>query len=630
MRKVLILMAILLTGCGSPMPTAGAADPNIQLAVAAAQLTGTAQSVEWTATAQVSGWTATAQSWTATPSPVPTATMTPSITPTPTIDVTMTIAVERMNAEIKEMNQQAEFRSIFTPLLVVVALALLILGIAYVAITISRSKDFQVIERGEGDAPLVLSRSRRRVLDMDANPNFSAGFDESLLRAAFAHWLKEKFGVDPVMPQITAERQDAVKGRDQMIDMKSRTKVSTAAVAKLLENQGLNKALPAPASSSQAITPIEEDDFNLPLPPWDFIRGWDGNSKPLGFGRKGLITARGSSPHLLISGQTGAGKTVYMLRTLATASLATGAQLINIGYSESGYGVFASHPNYHSVQLPQAAAVVECLAQVYDELRQRKALIGGDLVEWETWPGSQPPRPFLDLLMDELGNMAEDIYVEQGPALNREMWSLVSRIANEGRKVGIRIMAALQDPTAKSMDLRFRRNCTLVSFRQGDRSQSDAFGTPGAENLPVGHFIARTDALVSGGGFSPTDAEIMQYLNTRRVPALEAPRWVEALKHPRLVQEAPVQIIEPTAPESLPVTVTKPIDEIAEMAERIRSQWSQGMSGRQVAKLLNFSQYGGSLKTKTDKVIEYLTATTQSATTTENQPEMGSFEAIPA
>lgn len=84
----------------------------------------------------------------------------------------------------------------------------------------------------------------------------------------------------------------------------------------------------------------------------------------------------------------------------------------------------------------------------------------------------------------------------------------------------------------------------------------------------------------------------------------------------RMVLEAEEQ---PTA--QMPAVV----DEIAEMAERIRAQWSPGMSGRQVAKLLGLSQYGGSLKTKTDLVIGYLTATTKPATTTEKQPEIGAF-----
>lgn len=114
-------------------------------------------------------------------------------------------------------------------------------------------------------------------------------------------------------------------------------------------------------------------------------------------------------------------------------------------------------------------------------------------------------------MLDELGNMAEDIYVDHGQSLTKELWSYIARIANEGRRWwASALWQPYRTPTAKSMDLRFRRNCTLVAFRQGDRAQSDAFiGSAGAEQLSIGHFMARTDSLVIGGGFAPTDAEIM-------------------------------------------------------------------------------------------------------------------------
>lgn len=66
-------------------------------------------------------------------------------------------------------------------------------------------------------------------------------------------------------------------------------------------------------------------------------------------------------------------------------------------------------------------------------------------------------------------------------------------------------------------------------------------------------------------------------------------------------------------------------NEIADMAERIRPQWTLETSKTRTAKLLGFPQYGGSYVAKTDAVIEYLTSTTKPATTTEIQPEMGSF-----
>lgn len=615
-RYFFLIMFGFLAAC-APVQSAPTVDPNVSLAIAQAQLTGTAQA--WGM--QQQAWTATAQSWTPTPSLTPVPTATPSITPTPTANITATMAFVNAEAEQKrialelERQQQTNQARAWLPYFV----AILALGLAgFFGYVFARRLAMMPtpIHEGTGKPVPMISVIDGVVSDIDRAPNGMAVMDRKYVKS---------------LPLITQERQNEVTAMAQASDMRGRSKVQTAALERFMKENALNKPqAPTPAVASLPMqTSITDDDYNLPLPQWDLMRKWDGSSKPLGFGRNGLILSKAASPHILISGMTGTGKTLFMMRTLATASLAQGAQVINIGYSDSGFGVFSAHKNYHAVKIPKAKAeaIVEVLTQVYQELGERKRMIGGEAVEWEHWhPGEEPPRPFLDLFMDELGNLAEDIYY-QNASLNKAMWSLVARIANEGRKVGIRFVAALQDPTSKSMDLRFRRNCTLVSFRQGDRVQSDTFiGAQGAEHLPVGHFMARTDALTVGGGFNPSDIEILEYLSDRAVQVQPAPKWIEAINQPRIEVDEDPPLILPTQ-EDLPAV--KPVDEIAEMAERIRGSWSPELSGRQVANLLGLSQYGGSLKTKTDKVIAYLTATTKPATTTQNMPEIGGFEAIP-
>lgn len=637
MKRIIITIGLIITGCTSP-----AAAPTVDPFVAVAQAERTAEAAQEqadfysrqltaTAEAPIIAITQTAAAFQmeqmfaeATAASI-SATETVAVTQTamawtPTPNATSTMVAVLVEAEATRIANETRLSDLEVEgaraTNLIRAISVYVIGFAALvaaliwSIGLARKYSIYAVPTNEhGDkASIVLDGV---VMDPDRLTNGAGELTKSYVRG---------------LPAITAERQDAVTSHDQMIDLKARTKVTNAALEKLLKSQGIAQALPAPTTNQLAAADVSEDELNLPLPPWDFIRDWDGTSKPLGFGRKGLITAKAASPHILISGKTGSGKTIYMMRTLTAASLAKGSQVINIGYSNAGYGVFEKHVNFHNVQLPDPRYVVECLAQVYDELKERKTLIGGEMVEWEYWPGGQPPRPFLDVMLDELGNMAEDIYSGHGPALTKELWSYISRIANEGRKVGIRFVAALQDPTAKSMDLRFRRNCTLVAFRQGDMDQSRAFlGTSGAEQLSVGHFMASLDSLVLGGGFSPTDAEILDYLAKSPVRAVEKPKWIEGVVRSvdgkqLPAKEEPLRISEPTASESLPA---KPVDEIAEMAERIRAQWSPTMSGRQVANLLGLSQYGGSLKTKTDKVIAYLTATPQTATTEENQPEIG-------
>lgn len=160
----------------------------------------------WGAVTQSAVSTATAQAWTPTP------------TPTQTLDATATMVSIRTDAEIARIQQETEraeltntFWAIILPVFLLALLIVTVIGAAYWAITYSRSKDIQVIERGNGDSPILVSLSKRRAIDMDASPNFAAGFEESLLRAMLENYLKHKFGMQPSLPQITAERQDVVK-----------------------------------------------------------------------------------------------------------------------------------------------------------------------------------------------------------------------------------------------------------------------------------------------------------------------------------------------------------------------------------------------------------------------------------
>lgn len=85
------------------------------------------------------------------------------------------------------------------------------------------------------------------------------------------------------------------------------------------------------------------------------------------------------------------------------------------------------------------------------------------------------------------------------------------------------------------------------------------------------------------------------------------------------VVDLPAKPEEPTMPT--PTTQA----EIVKLAESIRSKWKPTMSATYVAtELLGFSQYGGSYRTKTDKVIKYLTTTT---TTAKEEPKMGGLSA---
>lgn len=431
------------------------------------------------------------------------------------------------------------------------------------------------------------------------------------------------------LPAITADRQDKVTAQSQHVDFNTRV----ARLPKALTDAQGMKFMNDPVVDEPTIS--ELNAATLALPPWNFIESWKGESRPLGLGVKGLIVAKAASTHLLVSGITGSGKTGFMLRTQVTASLAKGYQVVNLGFSDAGFGVFADHPNYHSIKLEQASDIIPCLASVYKELKERKQIIGGESYEWDHWPNGIPPRPFVEILIDELGNFAEDIYTseetsKEGHAKTKELWRWISMIANEGRKVGIRFVAALQDPTAKSVDLRFRRNCTLVSFQQGDASQSSAFiGATGAQLLGVGHFMTRIDGLVIGGGFSPTDPEIKDYLNRHSVAQTPAPNWIDGkLIEPKQIAHKDNGLLE-DAPFIVPTDTKLHADEARRLAGeeiRIEEMISQNMSVSAIVREIWGVSGGGSYAPLADRVKKVLESKRTSSS--QQMPQNGLSTAI--
>jgi len=89
-------------------------------------------------------------------------------------------------------------------------------------------------------------------------------------------------------------------------------------------------------------------------------------------------------------------------------------------------------------------------------------------------------------------------------------------IASEGRKAGVHLALALQDPTHKSLDLRIRRNRLPLSFRvkDGDASRM-ILGAGGAEQLPPRQFMTVMGRPLRGVAFAPSDEEIRNFLAAR-------------------------------------------------------------------------------------------------------------------
>ncbi|HLF01919.1 MAG TPA: hypothetical protein VI547_08060, partial [Anaerolineales bacterium] len=256
--------------------------------------------------------------------------------------------------------------------------------------------------------------------------------------------------------------------------------------------------------------------------PWGLLNAWHGGGLPLGMSESGLLIVDPEAfPHFLFAGTTGSGKTRFGLRPLITAALADGWHVSIFDRSGLDFQPFQQHPNASLVILEDPSDSIDYLATLYDVVHARfEWMMKVGASTWGRAPGRKPPRVLA--VFDEFSNLADSLTGAQ----REEVWRHARMIAAEGRKAGVHLALALQDPTHRSIDLRIRRNCVPLSFRVKDGEASRVvLGTSGAETLPPRHFLTVIHDLTRAVAFSPDDDQIQTFLAARRVPVHPKPDW---------------------------------------------------------------------------------------------------------
>jgi hypothetical protein len=610
MKRLLLLIFIFLTACGSPTTApASTVDPFIALeqarqtneassnevALLSSQLTSTAEapiiamtqraadlSYEQTLTADAR--TSTAISWTATPS------STPTVIPTATPNITATIAV----IEVQGTQQSAALaidrerstntmRAIAVYVFGFVMLILLamfgIVGARRLAISHT-----QTDERGKPRG--IIDVINGVVIDTDRLTNGAGSLKPSYFKQ---------------LPEITASRQDATTARAQSVDMHTRR--ASPAIKKLLTDQG---ALPAAALQFP-------DHDRFLLPDWELVNGWDGTKGIPYYTAGGLdFIDINQYPHLSVIGMTGSRKSRGFLRPYIACALAAGHKVVIIGKS-ADYWPFESHPNaklltINKITEPgQAMRYRDILQKIVEEMNHRDDVLTG--LHQSTWMHAGRQRTII--VLDELGNALRIMRQLNAEYANQSM-AWIEVLVSEGRKVGFNILIANQRATGMSSIL---SQTGKAIFRVEPDEEKAHRSLTGASDLKEGYFLAKFGASKLAGAFEPTDDQLITFLASRPVPTLEQDGWIDADVSEQ--QQLSVQPASESLPE--PQAVSEPDARVIELAEKIKDQWTPDLSGNKIAAMLGFSQYGGSYKRRVDEVIKYLTSTT--TTGTEGLPE---------
>ncbi len=419
-------------------------------------------------------------------------------------------AILRMEDEAKRRAKWESYttplETILPPVLLALVVILIIIGLvlAYKRLMPVLELRLRTIPRGEHDAPLILFPGL--VVDPDRN------FGPALLIGANG---ATSTGHAPAL-----ELQAGVTMRDQAIDLVRglpRDNRERREAQRMAAN--LIPGKPALEAGSELI-----DSPALPIPAWRMMDNWRGGALPLGMGEHGLILADPEmTPHLLVAGTSGSGKTRYGLRPLITSALADGWQVAIFDRSGLDFLPFIEHENCKVITLDDPAQAIGYLGALYAEIQRRFIMLRQ--AGASTWGRLRGAGPRVLAVFDEFSNLADSLPNDQRESL----WRGARMVAAEGRKAGIHLALALQDPSHRSIDLRIRRNCTALSFRVKDDSASRLIlGASGAESLPDRQFLAVMGVeIIRGAAFAPEDGEIETFLDAHTVNALPELAWLE-------------------------------------------------------------------------------------------------------
>lgn len=145
-------------------------------------------------------------------------------TPTPNMTGTLdALAISAAQTQTTLNLQREQDINDFKGKLPAYSFVIVVLVLGIVLMLIIRRNRYQAVKvDARGNVLPVLDLVDGLVTDFDRNPNHQGSVSRDLLVRILAHIVEQRFGMKPLLPEITAARQDATTERDQMIDLATR------------------------------------------------------------------------------------------------------------------------------------------------------------------------------------------------------------------------------------------------------------------------------------------------------------------------------------------------------------------------------------------------------------------------
>ena len=224
--------------------------------------------------------------------------------------------------------------------------------------------------------------------------------------------------------------------------------------------KGLPSKVPYRLSDWQATV----DEMKLPI-----IVGRDRNNEPVAFDLADY-------PHVLISGETGSGKSSLLRAVLTTLML--GKQPADVRFvlgdlKRSEFGLYRRMPHVDGVHIT-AGTLLPALRLINAEMKRRGSLLDNHEV---THISELPEKlPYYIVAIDEVALLRKE----------KEVMAIIEDISSIGRSLGVLLMLSMQRPDAEVLNGRLKNNLTVrISGRQSNKRNAGVAGVDGAEQIKI-------------------------------------------------------------------------------------------------------------------------------------------------
>jgi DNA segregation ATPase FtsK/SpoIIIE, S-DNA-T family len=217
-----------------------------------------------------------------------------------------------------------------------------------------------------------------------------------------------------------------------------------AVVFEIPKVEGEKYGVPAP--SLWCLCPVDETNLTAPL-------GTDISGEPVE-----INFSSPDSPHLLVAGTTGSGKSVA-LDTILKGLIRYGAAAVRLQLVDpKGTELvdFEDDPHLDGSIGMDAADALQILeaavAEMENRYRAMKAVRARKLVEYNATVNPNERKPWLVIVLDEYADLTSD------PDDKRAIEDLLRRLTQKARAAGIHVIAATQRPSADVISTTIRSN----------------------------------------------------------------------------------------------------------------------------------------------------------------------------